>query len=485
MFDRHLLRAWPLTPIHIGDGQDITPEAFTLDGDRLRRFSPFAAVARASGPQREQYRKLLKNSDFVGAQSLLAKLAADGSTDDPGIRVSPDCMSDLRAVLEGRSIGRGRVQPFVRCGEAAILPGSSLKGALRTAWISREAAGCDPGPIERAIDGVRTARAAGELNRLSLGIDNRALEQDPFRDLHPRDAPLPAGYTRFDRAVLGKLSRGGPGLAFDQTGGIQMHVERLDSLADGAAVAPFDVQIDLAGAAHSGKRSQFAAGAKRKIPRTPLTAAALWQATNVFHADLWLYERQRFHGGDEPSGLLLDRLLAAFGLIGDASLADQLSRQGFVLLRLGRYAQFESKAVKVGGKRHGVRARLKDKPAELMDAGATRTVVKVSGTTAVPFGWLLLAREGHGPAGAVRAELAELATAPISRPQTTRGSVAPPLSGGAALAGRTLFNKGDRVTHQVHGDAVVAKSVGLNDRKIEVDVGGEVDSLPLEGWTRL
>lgn len=485
MLDRHRLRAWPLTPIHVGDGQEITPEAFTLEGDRLHRFSPFASLALASDPQRDQYRKLLKNADFVGAQRLLAKLAAAGTTNDPGIRVAPDCRSDLSAVLEGRSIGKGRVQPFVRCGEAAILPGSSLKGALRTAWISHQAAGCDPGAIERAIDGTRTARAAGELNRLSLDIDGRALEQDPFRDLHPRDAPLPAGRTRFDRAVLGKLSRVGPGLAFEQTGGIQMHVERLDSLADGAPLAPFDIIIDLTGAAHSERRGRIASGARRKTPRKPLTAAALWQAANVFHADLWLYERERFHGGEQPGGLLLDRLLAAFGLTGDASLADQLSRQGLVLLRLGRYAQFESKAVKVGGKRHGVRARIKDRPAEPMDAGATRTVVKVAGNIPAPFGWLLLAREGHGPTGDVLAELADLSRTAISPPRPARGPVAASTSGVAALAGKTRFNKGDALVHPQYGEAIVARDVGLNDQKMDVDFGDGPEPVSAEGWRRV
>jgi CRISPR-associated protein Csm5 len=483
MLDTHRLRAWPLTPIHIGDGQEITPESFTLERDRLIRFSPFAALARAGDPQREQYRQLLKRGDFVGAQRHLAKLAADGSTGDPGVRVAPACQSDLKAVLEGRSIGKGRVQPFVRCGEAAIIPGSTLKGALRTAWISREAAHRDPrgiGPVD-----IRwTGQAAAELSRRVLDIEGSALEQDPFRDLYPRDAAIPAGRTRFDRAVLAKLARDRPGLAFDQTDRIQMHVERLDCLADGALIAPFDVQIDISGAAYIDLRAKMAAGPKRKAPKTPLNADDLWQAANVFHADLWLYERARFHGGEEPSGRLLDRLLAAFGLTAGADLADQLTRRGLVLLRLGRYAQFESKAIKVDGKRHGIRAGTKVKPAELMDGGVTRTVVRVAGDIPVPFGWLVMARVGHGPAGAVRAELAELARAATPPPRAARAPVDAPVTGGQALAGKTLFKKGDRVRHPDYGDGAVAKDVGLNDKTMEVDFDGEVEPVKVEGWTR-
>lgn len=487
MLDHERLRAWPLTPIHIGDGTEITPEAFTLEGDRLRRFSPFSALTAASEPERQQYRKLLKSGKFVDAQQHLAKVATTvASADDAGIPVAAACRSDLVKVLAGLSIGRGRVQPFVRCGETAILPGSSVKGALRTAWISRCVADLDPRGIAPK-DVRRTGEAAAEMNRRALDIEGRALEQDPFRDLHPRDAPIPRGRTRFDRAVLGKRDRERPALNFEQTGGIQMHVERLDCLADGLAMAPFDIHIDLTSPDHVRRRDRAAGQGKRKVPNGPLDVAALWEAVNLFHADLWLYERSRFHGGDEPSGRLLDRLLAAFGLTGNADLAAQLSRQNLVLLRLGRYSQFESKAVKIGGLRHGVRAKIKDRAAELMDQGVTRTVVKVAGDIPVPFGWLILAREGAGPAGAVRADIASFARspAPAARPSTPRApTAAAPAPSGPALAGLTQFKRGDRVTHPSHGDAIVAKDVGLNDRRIEVDFDGEVDSLPLDGWKR-
>jgi CRISPR-associated protein Csm5 len=489
MLTSERLRAWPLTPIHIGDGTEITPEAFTLEGDRLRRFNPFAALTVASEPQREHYRKLLKGGDFVNAQQHLAKLAASGaSANDPGIAVAAACLADLKAVLAGRSIGRGRVQPFIRCGEAAILPGSSLKGALRTAWISRLTPDLIP-PAVAPRDVKRTDDAAAELNRRVLGIEGRALEQDPFRDLSPRDAPIPAGRTRFDRAVLGKLDRERPTLNFDETRGIQMHVERLDCLADGLALAPFGVQIDFASSDHLQRRAGAAPRGKRNVPNRPLDAAEVWDAANVFHADLWLYERSRFHGGDAPSGRLLDRLLTAFDLTANADLAAQLTRKGLLLLRLGRYSQFESKAVKVGGMRHGVRAGTKGRPPEMVDTGVTRTVVKVVGDVAVPFGWLLMAREGHGPAGVVRADAGSFprSTAPVARPPTLRAppAFAPPPPSGPALAGVTKFKKGDRVTHPDHGEARVAKDVGLNDHRIEVDFDGEVDSLPLGGWTRL
>ena len=494
MRERFTLRAWPLTPIHIGTGEELTPESFVLEGDRLRRFNPFGALSRASDADREQYRKLLAGGDFVGAQKLLARLAmVETAAAGPEIAVSPESRRDIQKVLDGQSIGKGGVRPMVRGGDAPILPGSSLKGALRTAWISVHVPGRQEGEIAASIDGTRTGRAHNRLNREALEMSgDGVLEQDPFRDVAVADAPIPSGRTRFDRATLGKLDKSGAGLAFDQTGGIQMHVERLESLIDGALVEPFEIAIDILPAALVDSRAKRgtredrrANGQKRIVPKTAIGAAKLWAAVNGFHAALWRYEHQRFYpsGG---AGLALQRVLAKFGLRDDETLADQLDQDGLVLVRLGRYAQFESKAVKVGGERHGVKARIKDRPAALMDEGGTRTTVQVQPGLHVPFGWLMLALPGKGPSGALTLDLSDLArTAPPAAPSGAapgRPAAAAPVQATAAPAGRVRFRKGQRVTHPVHGDAIVLRDVGMTDRVVDVDFGDESGEWPIDGW---
>jgi len=494
MRERFTLRAWPLTPVHIGTGEELSPESFRLDGDRLKRFNPFGALARASEAEREQYRKLLKGGDYVGAQKHLARLAGgEANASEVGILVSADSRRDLERVLDGQSLGKGGVRPMIRGGECPILPGSSLKGALRTAWIAAHVNEGQGREIARAIDGTRTKRAHEALNRTALEMDGATLEQDPFRDLALADAAIPAGRTRFDRATLGKLDKDRPALNFGETGGIQMHVERLESLADGEPVEPLTIDIDVISAQETEARGrQGVRRGKRIVPKTVIDASALWGAANRFHADLWLYERGRFYG--DAAGQALDRLLAAFGLKGESSLADQLAAAGLVLLRVGRYAQFESKAVKVGGERHGLKIKTfsrqtrVENPARLIDEGGTRTAVQVADGLYAPFGWLILALPGKGPEGAIRADLADLArTADPStgaRPAAGRPFVTAQIEATGALAGTFKFRKGERVKHPDQGEAVVARNVGVNDARMDLDFDGEIDSVSVQGWSK-
>ncbi len=498
MRERFTLRAWPLTPIHVGSGLELTPESFVLEGDRLRSFNPFGALARASEAEREQYRALLTNDNLANAQKHLARLAArETRGGDQGIKVSGDSLADLEKVLGGNpDRGTGRVQPFVRGGETPILPGSSLKGAFRTAWISAHVKQADGRRIAAGISDTRTARAHQDLNQVALDMDNgRTLEQDPFRDLAVADAAIPAGRTRFDRATLGKRDKELQKLNIDQTGGIQMHVERLESLADGQPVEPLVIDIDVISAKDASERArQGTRHGKRIVPETLIDAPALWAAANRFHADLWLYERGRFYAA--AAGQALDRLLAAFGLKGDPDLAGQLDRAGLILLRVGRYAHFESKSVKVGGERHGLKIKTFNKqtrvenPARLIDEGVTRTTVQVAPGLYAPFGWLMLALPGKGPNGAPRVDFADLAraTAPTTAARVPAGRPAPaaPVQATAALAGTFRFQKGDRVTHPDQDEATVVRSVGLNDSKMDVDFGfGDgAEPVSVEGWRK-
>ena len=490
MRERHVLRAWPLTPIHIGTGEELTPKSFVLKGDSLRSFNSLAALAGATETERERYRQWLKSGDFVRAQTELAKLASSQAAySGETIAVSESTRGDLEKVLDGRSPGKGRIRPFLRDGSAPILPGSSLKGALRTAWIDREIEGiATQDKIPTDIRG--TSRQARGVNETALHIERTsALEQDPFRDVAVVDAPISPGRTRYDRATLGKLDHERHRLKFDQTGGIQMHVERLISLADGSAVAPFDVEIDIAPAAFIGERARMGWRGKRIVPERPIGAAALWKAANRFYADLWRYERMRFYD-DSSTGPLLGRLLEAFDLKDDVKLAEQLDAKELVLLRVGRYGQFESKAVRLNGRRYGVKAATSSrdgsrKPAHFINEGGTRTTVEVATDTAAPFGWLLLALPGKGPQGLVSALLGTPAAAPgRGAPHSGFRNARPVPDSRPVVAGPVQFCKDERIVHDDLGEGTVLRDVSMADAKMEIDCGDGPKSLAVNGWRR-
>lgn len=496
MRERFHLKAWPLTPIHVGDGEELTPENWTLAGDSLRRFQPFLALAAASDPQRTLYLQKLKGGDYVGAQKLLADLAVEnGLLESAGVRVAPASRADMDRVLNGAGAAKLAVRALTRSGETAILPGSSIKGAIRTAWTQKAMLGKDHRTLLTAVQGTRTTRAAKQVPVVAFGMKSAGnLDQDPFRDLAVADATVLPGTTRFDRATLGKLSRDNKAeLDFSATGGIQMHVECCESLADGGVVSPMDVFVDLLPSdqfqtrGRSGQRRDVRNNSTRQVtPAVSIPALDLWAAINSFHADLWNYEKARFYGTATSAGPLLERLLAAFGLSSGPNLSAQLTQKHLILLRIGRYSQFESKSLILNGERHGMKAGTRGIPPRLMDAGGTRTTVRVAGNRNAPFGWLILSLVGSGPTDPIKADLSGLiATAqPLAPALGARGAPPPPPQATSALATTFRFRKGDRVIHPEQGDAVVHRDVGVNETKMEINFDGDIETWPVSGWTK-
>lgn len=125
-----------LSPIHIGCGQDYAPYEYvdTEDGNvavfgtgQLMRAIPEQArprLAKAAQDTDRPERKLQK----VIAEFRDALLAQEG------IRTIPKL---ARRLPEGTNIRRIERTGFDPLTDGALLPGSSIKGALRTAWLGR------------------------------------------------------------------------------------------------------------------------------------------------------------------------------------------------------------------------------------------------------------------------------------------------------------------------------------------------------------
>jgi CRISPR-associated protein Csm5 len=399
-------------------------------------------------------------------------------------------MNELRQALDEPTRGRrGEVRPFVRSGTGPYLPGSSLKGALRTAWLAAEA-GRSPG-LMRGIGAKadrerpgKTGRLSDELAQGAFDAESGKTERDPLRDVAVSDALLLSGVTVIDRVQVANLGPKG-GIAFGPEGRMQIHVERLASVADRGdyptskfAVAlsvPSDEELE-ARRRRAGERTD---GPRRALPRRSPTYAALRRAANEHHAALFEYERRRFYAGTGAEATL-DGLLAAFGLAG-SDLVAALEAKDAWLLKVGRYGHFESKSV--AGLRHGEKRGTKASPPKHMTEGGSRTVAKDASGRPLPFGWVLLLPEGKAPAEAPRLSAASPAQGgPGSRP----GGGAP-RPGGKPGAGSQptgfLFRKGDRVTN---GDEVgiVEENVGPGQEEMMVNFDGDREPVPVKGWRK-
>ena len=406
------LVAIPLTPIHVGDGSVLTPEDYDLEGGELVRFSASAVLRSLPDTARKTYGDALDRGDLHGAWRVLRQ-ARRGEHVLERIGVGAAARDEIEKLL-GPELRAGEIRPMLRSGGAQCLRGSSLKGASRTALLSSRVEG-----VQRAIkDAIhrhspRTGSASDEAQRLLLGHANT--DQDPFRFVAVSDIVLPKGSTRVDRVVNWRPpnpTRGKDAAAEK----IQIIVERVRAATDGA-VTPVPLTLCVA----AGRLVGALARDKQhtRTPRRPVGIQQLLRATNDFHWTLFDEERERFYmDAPEIMGALEGafRVHAPNGKVLD--MAEVRRRTDMILLRVGRFGQFESKSL--AGVREGWNAQAK--PPRPMKVGNTRNLVKTAEhAPLVPFGWLLLAPEGTKSAASTPARTALHARiAPPAPPRPAR-----------------------------------------------------------------
>jgi CRISPR-associated protein Csm5 len=189
----HRLAISTLSPVHIGCGQDFEPTNYVIDGDVLHHFDPSQAVL----PEREM-RRLSKLVNAAGRDDLVFELQRffyeNRAHFLPHARtrvpVAPALARHYVARVDRNArsrpsglmmIERTSHNPY---SDEAIVPGSTLKGAMRTAILD-------------ALNGGRPLAYAGEWSRAAekrlLGGD---FGIDPLRLLKVGDTLPQAGAMR-------------------------------------------------------------------------------------------------------------------------------------------------------------------------------------------------------------------------------------------------------------------------------------------------
>ncbi|MEI8267645.1 MAG: RAMP superfamily CRISPR-associated protein [Betaproteobacteria bacterium] len=176
------LKLTPLTPIHIGCGVDFEPTNYVIDDGILFHFDPSRVVLEA------RERKELIDSVNAGSAALLRvqrffherreRFAAVASQAIPvaaGVAVQhagrigqvAQREPDGRQVNNLLQIERTAHHPH---SGVAFLPGSSLKGSFRTAWLDQ-------------INGGRPLESNERANQLEKRLMDGAFHTDPFRSV--------------------------------------------------------------------------------------------------------------------------------------------------------------------------------------------------------------------------------------------------------------------------------------------------------------
>ena len=364
-------RVTVLTPVHIGTGKAMAPEEYFVQNSRLVRFRPEAVIARRAPREREAFENLLRAGNLREAWTRLRGWAAN------------DRESWLYEIAAGegssRELGQ-ELDPSRRRGEVytlhwnlarrqAIVPGSAIKGALRTAFLNA----CVRPRLEELRGRLAELKSRlGErwrhTNELWSAMESQALEMtgrregrdpiDPFELLRVSDAAVPAEMVRVDRAEV-RTREGNPSARR-----IQIHCERLLARADGR---PAQFRLEIAIDTDRARNERV-----RRLLGRPLEWDLLIQAANHYSFGRLEAERRRFAFLGQG---------AARWLPGGAWWTG-----GRMLLRLGRFSHFES--LSVDGLRDGYNPQRR----RAITEGDSRTVV-LTAAGAVTFGWVLLEPE--------------------------------------------------------------------------------------------
>jgi CRISPR-associated protein Csm5 len=442
----HRFHAVALTPIHVGDGSTWTPESFRLDGDELVLFEPSAALAALDLAGSKAFAQAIDRGDLRKAQSLLH--AAVGKQLELGrIDVSDASRREIGAAIDnpGRA---GRIHPFIRSAGRPFMPGSSIKGAIRTAILSDRAKPMLPElvrEIEQAgIHGGKSGRLSDAIQRKVLQLEEgqRQTDTDPFRHVSIGDAGLPDRATRIEHVL--NLRRDGT------ANEMPMHFEAL------RALTRFTVDVLVA----DGRANLAASKDPRKTTKKPIVLEELRGAVDSFYRTIWESEARRFFGPPgSPPGLP--------------------PKGKAVLLRVGRFSHFE--AASVEGLRRGHRPQSRTNPTA--SEGSTRMVIASSGTN-TPFGWIALfdkEQDAVDWATGAKTTTPRQAGASMTAPGGQRAVPTP--SAGGRLVG---FRRGERVRNQDGETGIVMADVAMYAPRMDIkfDADGSVENVSTKGWER-
>ncbi len=381
-------RAQALTPVHIGSGCEIEPMEFILHGGKIIQFNPVQVLSELPAPELDRYVRLVDSADLKGIQSFLRTHVDPGRHAIAELDASTAFRNEFEARI-GNPNNRFRVDLMPRNPHSgqAYLPGSSIKGAMRTAVVNHFA-NLDTGSrdrVHRAVNDAEISRKGRILEEEALNRAHKETERDVFRLVDVEDAALPRGSTRIDRAV--NINPGKRGAEK-----IQIWAERITAVSDGPARAPgFTVTLHIDTLAMDNHHVRSSMG--RELDLDTIIGACNSFYWNRMKAEGDKFDGRRSGGADWkalydlfPKGRTPDGQIVAIEPSKPYWCTDKRKR---MILRVGRFSHFESLSVDELRQGYNVQAR---RP--IRDMGATRTRCAIEGgKPAMPFGWLILTIE--------------------------------------------------------------------------------------------
>ncbi len=201
--ESYKIRAEILSPVHIGDGTELEPLEYVIK-DRFYKVNMEEWLSALSGEKTEEFKKLT-GKDYAQKTTLVALRKFVKNNIDTGkytewvVDVSDDARNKYDEKFD-ETENQLTMSPFIRTGNKPFLPGSSIKGALKTAYLNFLKKNS---PVLKEKN--RADLVEGELFKANIeGRDGRIrfdIDKDPFRAIKIKDAFLPEGATFFGEVI--------------------------------------------------------------------------------------------------------------------------------------------------------------------------------------------------------------------------------------------------------------------------------------------
>ena len=421
--DTHDMYITPLSPVHMGCGEVFEPTQYVIDGQMLYEFDPVAAAGALPPAARGQ---LLERTAGPGGQTMLT--AVQKLFHEQRKALMPIAISRVPVTAEMASFHRSRVGQVAQTESSGrqllnrldiertayspndrrpILPGSGLKGAVRTALLDRINGGRRHGQIDEWARTKNDRELSSQNGPLQQRLLEGAFELDPLRLIAISDAAAAPSTGTEIRFAINRRKRqrdsgeARPTQAEDK--GLYQLLEAAQPLQYRAFRGMLTRQ-DVGGLAATRSRG---GEARQQLPKAELH----WPVADIARAC------HRFYFGHFERE---NALLAAQGLVDPqwheaataliALHAEDIAAGRAFLLRVGRHSGAES--VTLDGVRHikilkgrdpttGRQAHDYDFEAHTLWPAADG---KDAHTGLMPFGWLLV-------------ELVPSGQAPVARPE--------------------------------------------------------------------
>ena len=377
--EEHRLEITALTPVHIGCGEDYTPTDYVIDEDALFAFNS-AVVSQAlpehdravllklvQGEQQDDILQKLQRFFQERREPLMAKAShylpvVSGVADLYRTQIGQTAGWEEggKKVINKLEIERTFYNPI---NQKPVIPGSSLKGAIRTALLDSINSG-NPLPREEEREQVSTKKNRTLQRRLFKGEFN----SDPMRLVHLADTEV----VKSD-AITSKIIFAVNCPRKERTGDSHAKKSSLSTLLETvpeSELRAFRSRLTI----H--KVGQIRAGLK-KIPATGLywTMDQIAKACNRFYLPLLMQEmamvRERKYVSPDWDERMKNLLVEIKPML-DANKA--------MLLRIGKHSGAEAVTL------NGVRSTKINPPATVWLGADTKD--RRSGMT--PFGWMLI-----------------------------------------------------------------------------------------------